>query len=159
VINSSTDSWTLEYALNNPDGSVPQTFTHLASFSQAVTALNVATFDTTVLQNGIYTIRLTGRNSPFVGALTSTDSVTVTVRGRAKPGAFRIAFRDLTVPVPGMPIDIVRAYDSTDSGIHEFGAGWSLSKRRASAEKSQYRTRLDGDRESGSFPHVLPGVQ
>jgi PKD repeat protein len=105
LINTSTDSWILDYALNNPDGSIPQTFTHLASFSQVASALNAGTFDTTLLQNGIYTIRLTGRSSSSAAAQVTTDSITVTVQGRAKVGAFRVAFRDLTVPLPGMPID------------------------------------------------------
>ena len=137
VITSSTDSWTLEYALNNPDGSVPQTFTRLVGFSGTANAVNVATFDPTLLANGIYTIRLTGRSSPLATALISTDSVTVTVRGRAKPGAVHLAFRDLTVPVPGMPIDIVRVYDSLDTGIHEFGQGWSLSLNGARLQRNR----------------------
>ena len=137
VITSSTESWALEYALNNPDGSVPQTFTRLAGFAGTATAVNVATFDPTILANGIYTIRLTGRSSSLATALISTDSVTVTVRGRAKPGAVHLAFRDLTVPVPGMPIDIVRVYDSLDTGVHEFGQGWSLSLNGARLQRNR----------------------
>lgn len=137
VITSSTDIWSLDYVLNNPDGSVPQTLTHLAGFSGTATAVNVATFDPTLLANGIYTIRLSGQSTSAATAATSTDSVTVTVKGRAKPGAVHLAFRDLTVPVPGMPIDIVRVYDSLDTGIHEFGQGWSLSLNGARLQRNR----------------------
>src|SRR5262249_14639238 len=48
VVTSTSESWTVDYALNNPDGTVPQTFTHLASFDQALNApFNVGTFDPT----------------------------------------------------------------------------------------------------------------
>ena len=138
VITSSSDIWTLDYAMNNPDGTVPQTFTFLASFSQALPApFNVATFDATTLQNGIYTIRLTAHSSSFAGSATSTDTVTVTVQGRAKAGAFRLAFRDLTIPLPGMPIDIIRSYDSTDAGVHDFGLGWSLGVNAARLQRNR----------------------
>ena len=137
VVTSSSDSWSVDYALNNPDGTVPQTFTHLVSFSQVLDAFPVATFDPTLLPNGIYTIRLTARSSPNAGAAISTDSVTVTVQGRAKPGAFRLAFRDLTIPLPGMSIDIIRSYDSTDTGIHDFGFGWSLGVNSARLQRNR----------------------
>ena len=146
VATSSAERWTVDYVMNNPDGtvppnnpdgSVPKTFTHLASFDQVLDSANVGTFDPTVLQNGIYTIRLTARSSSNAGALISTDSVTVTVQGRAKPGAFRLAFRDLTIPLPGMSLDIIRSYDSTDSGIHDFGLGWSLGVNSARLQRNR----------------------
>ena len=36
-----------------------------------------------------------------------------------------------------MPIDIVRAYDSTDSGIHEFGQSWSLTLSGARLQRNR----------------------
>jgi RHS repeat-associated protein len=147
VVTSSSEIWTVDYVMNNPDGtvppnnpdgSIPRSFTHLASFDQALNApFNVGTFDPTTLQNGIYTIRLTAHSSSNAGTAISTDAVTVTVQGRAKVGAFRLAFRDLSVPLPGMSIDIVRSYDSTDTGVHDFGLGWSLSVNAARLQRNR----------------------
>jgi RHS repeat-associated protein len=137
VITTTADSATVDYALNNPDGTVPQTFTFLGSFGSASSSPSVGTFDPTLLPNGIYTIRLTGQTNTSAGLLKSTDSVTVTVQGRAKVGVFRLAFRDLTIPLPGMSIDIVRSYDSTDTGIHDFGLAWSLSVNSARLQRNR----------------------
>ncbi len=43
--------------------------------------------------------------------------VTVVVEGNAKLGQFTLAFNDLTVPTPGVPLTVTRTYDSRDTRV------------------------------------------
>jgi len=58
---------------------------------------------------------------------TSSAIVDVVVTRNVKVGNFTLSFNDLTVPLAGLPIQIVRTYDSRDKSIGDFGFGWSLS--------------------------------
>jgi hypothetical protein len=42
---------------------------------------------------------------------------------KMKVGHFTVSFRDLTIPVPGIPIQVVRTYDSRNKGFGDFGIG------------------------------------
>jgi len=53
-----------------------------------------------------------------------------------KPTGAARAFRDLDIPVAGVPFQLTRTYDSRDSRVSDFGAGWSLSIRNVRVEKS-----------------------
>ncbi|MEM8911061.1 MAG: putative Ig domain-containing protein [Planctomycetota bacterium] len=81
-------------------------------------------FDTTLLDNGAYTLMLTGWDSE---GNTSRVYYPVTVDGRLKTGAFSLAQTDLEIPTPGIPLQINRSYSSTraDQGL-DFGQGWKL---------------------------------
>ena len=80
-------------------------------------------FDTTMLRNGLYYIRLTvfdaeGNNK--------TAGMYVTVEGNAKIGNFSIGFEDLTTNSLQTPITLTRIYDSRDRNVSgDFGYGWS----------------------------------
>lgn len=94
-----------------------------------VTNAVVGTFDPTLLENDSYVIRVKAID---VGGLITARTTTVGVAGDAKLGQFSLEFTDLTVPLVGIPIEIVRRYDSfkaNQSG--DFGYGWSLGLRDA----------------------------
>src|SRR5258708_2603664 len=59
IANISGGSWTLEYALNGDDDLFNRTYTTIASGLGAVNNAPIATFDPTLLLNGMYVIRLT----------------------------------------------------------------------------------------------------
>src|SRR5208337_194251 len=81
-----------------------------------------------------YVIRLTSLNAAGqAAALTET----VNVVGNMNVGVFSLAFNDLTVPVAGIPIQIVRSYDSRDKGQGDFGTGWRLSLANIHLQKSK----------------------
>jgi YD repeat-containing protein len=53
-----------------------------------------------------------------------------------KVGNFTLAFSDLMTPVAGLPIEIIRSYDSRDPRVGDFGAGWQLGIKNVRLEKS-----------------------
>lgn len=84
----------------------------------------IASFDATLLQNGSYFILLNATNSSGV---TQGNQVYVTVQGDYKPGRVTATITDLTVPAPGLAIQIQRTYDSLTRNISgDFGFGWNL---------------------------------
>jgi len=46
--------------------------------------------------------------------------------GNQKIGNFTLSFTDLSVPLSGLPITVIRNYDSRDKKIGDFGVGWTL---------------------------------
>jgi len=72
-----------------------------------------------------------------------------------KLGFFTISFNDLTVPMPGLPIQIVRTYDSRQKDIvGDFGPGWALSLANIRLQKTA-RSVTSG-RDGGRI--VVPGA-
>ena len=47
-----------------------------------------------------------------------------------------MSFLDLTVPVAGVPIDVIRTYDSRDKRKGDFGVGWNLGMRNMRLQES-----------------------
>jgi len=121
--------WKLEYSLN----AEPRVWTTIASGNTAVTNALLGTFDPTLLVNGIYTVRLSATNA---GGQTSENTVSAVVGGDLKVGNFTVSFTDVDVPMAGMPIQVVRTYDSRDTRTGDFGAGWTLGLRNVRVEKS-----------------------
>lgn len=125
--------WRLEYSLNTDAGSSAQVWTTIASGSTAVTNGLLGTFDPTLLVNGIYTVRLRATNA---GGQISENTVSAVVGGDLKVGNFTVSFTDLSVPMAGLPIEVIRTYDSRDTRKGDFGAGWNLGLRNVRVEKS-----------------------
>jgi YD repeat-containing protein len=133
VIGTASDAnllrWELEIA---PAGS--ESFSSIAASGASVASGVLGRFDPTLLENGIYTLRLTVTDA--------NDNVAIAERavragGAAKVGVFSISFVDLAVPVSGIPIEIVRTYDSRFKGQGDFGIGWSLDVRRGSLRSNR----------------------
>lgn len=108
----------LAYAADGDD-----VFTPLAEGSAPVVSGVLGRFDPTVLQNGVYTLQLAVYDR---GGNVALARVSVTVEGNRKVGAFTLAYHDLTVPLAGIPIEIVRTYDSRNKAKGDFGVGWTL---------------------------------
>jgi fibro-slime domain-containing protein/RHS repeat-associated protein len=125
--------WKLEYSLNTDAGSPAQVWTTIASGSTAVTNGLLGTFDPTLVVNGIYTVRLRAVNA---GGQISESTVSAVVGGELKVGSFTLSFTDLDVPVAGLPIQVMRTYDSRDPRTGDFGAGWTLGLRNVRVEKA-----------------------
>jgi RHS repeat-associated protein len=99
-------------------------FIEFASGTLPVVDGSLGTFDPTQLINGFYDVRLTAIDT---SGNKSSVIRTFQVEGQAKVGNFSIAFNDLTVPVSGMPITVVRSYDSRNKSKGDFGIGWAIS--------------------------------
>ena len=128
----SSGNWVLDYALQ--DDFHPMNFTTLATGTGAVSNAPLATFDPTILLNGTYVLRLTSTNA---AGQFGTTSISASIARNMKVGVFSLSFNDLTVPVSGIPIQIIRSYDSRDKGQGDFGIGWRLSLANIRVQKSR----------------------
>ena len=79
--------------------------------------------DPTLLENGLYRVRLIVED---VNGQTAVEERVYRVSGEAKVGLFTLSFIDLHVPVSGIPIAVIRIYDSRVKTQRDFGVGWSL---------------------------------
>ncbi|MBI3651403.1 MAG: hypothetical protein HY231_10325, partial [Acidobacteria bacterium] len=148
VVGSVSDgNWKLEYALGGDD-TLAQSWTTLATGAGAVTNATLATLDTTLLLNGVYALRLTATN---VNGQSASISVAVVVNGQMKVGNFTLAFADLSVPVAGLPIEVVRSYDSRDKRTGDFGVGWQLGITNVRLEKAAALGRFWNETYTGGF--------
>src|SRR5204862_7010677 len=111
---------------------VDTAWTVMASGTGAVTNGTLATFDPTLLLNGIYTVRLSTTSS----AGSTSTSISLAVDGRMKVGNFTLSFTDLEVAVGGVAFQVNRTYDSRDKNVGDFGFGWKLDTSSVRVEKS-----------------------
>ena len=82
-----------------------------------------AELDPTLLLNGIYEVRL---DVADVFGQSTTAEGNVQVAGAMKPGVVTLSFADLSVSMAGLPITVLRTYDSRDKSVGDFGYGWRL---------------------------------
>ncbi len=101
----------------------------LATGNAPVAGDTLATFDPTLLLNGLYELELTATD---VQGQQVSESIAISVEGQMKIGHFTLSFVDLAVPVSGLDIEVVRTYDSRDLQKRDFGVGWSLDIRQGS---------------------------
>jgi hypothetical protein len=94
----------------------------------------LGTLDTTLLENGYYELRVSARD---VNQNASQAQVLVRVDGQAKPGIVQLSFVDAVVPMAGIPISVVRSYDSRVKTREDFGYGWRLSLRQGSVQHNR----------------------
>ncbi len=126
IVGTVTDANLLRYAIDlAPVGR--GTFVRIASGTAPATGGVLGRLDPTLLENGLYRLRLTAED--VNGQLTVLDRV-VRVQGLAKVGHVRLSFIDLSVPVAGIPVTVVRTYDSRVKTAEDFGVGWTLDVKR-----------------------------
>ncbi len=138
VTDDNLEFWSLDFAradkvnldqLVSAEGDDFAGWTNIASGRTNVGPAVLGTFDPTVLLNGPYVIRLMGQD---VNGLKRAEVALVNVAGEAKIGNFAVEFTDLQVPLAGIPITVVRSYDTLKAGDEgDFGYGWSLGLRDA----------------------------
>ena len=115
VTSANLNYWTLEYQA--------PTATEFTQFATGTSSAASGTFDPTMLLNGNAAIRLTGVDT---AGQTASTTISVIISRNLKIGNFTLSLNDLTVPVAGLPIQVVRTYDSRFKGTGDFGAGWRL---------------------------------
>ena len=99
------------------------TLTEVAAGTTAVTDGVLGTFAATAVPSGTVTLRLDVEDA---GGNVSRVDVPVIVLEGPQPGAFSLSFTDVAVPMSGIPLAVVRTYDSRDRSVGDFGAAWSL---------------------------------
>jgi YD repeat-containing protein len=127
-------AWKLESALSTDDGGNNQAWTTFATGNGAVTNARLGTIDPTMMLNCIYTVRLSAMDSYGQISLTS---ISVVVDKGLKVGNFTISYTDLSIPVAGLPMSVIRSYDSRDKRKGDFGVGWTLGINSIRVEKSR----------------------
>src|SRR5438874_8470180 len=137
--------WQLELALG-ADDTLPQTYRRIAGGTGAISGV-LATLDPTQLLNGTYSLRLRA----FAEGGEAEDQRSVFVDKNLKIGTFAFSLTDLSVPVPGLPVQVIRSYDSRDSRDGDFGHGWSLSLSDVRLEKSAVLGKFWAERIQGSY--------
>lgn len=116
----------------------------------------LGTLDPTLLENGLYELELQATD---VLGQTATLSRQIVIDGGLKLGVFQLPFFDLEVPLLGVPISVIRTYDSRDKGQGDFGVGWRLSTSDISLYENDVQGRgWAGIRNPGLIPSfcVLP---
>lgn len=81
------------------------------------------TFDPTLVTDGAY--RLTVQATADNGAVQDVSSG-ISVIGGLKLGRYKTSFQDLSVPVSGFQMQVLRSYDSFDTSSGDFGVGWRV---------------------------------
>jgi len=138
------EQWTLAYRLKGETAS-----TTFASGKTPVSNGVLGKFDPTLLLNGLYEIELTATDFQGQSVSTSIDAV---VEGNLKVGPFSLSFVDLEVPLAGLPIQVIRTYDSRDKELGDFGIGWRVSVSNVRLqEDGPVGEKWQGVRSGGTF--------
>ena len=132
VIGTANDSHLLRYRLelNRVDAT---TSIVIGSGTTPVVNGVLGRLDSTLLENGLYRVLLIVEDSN--GQASIAERV-YQVDG-AKVGHSRLSFVDVDVPVAGIPITVVRTYDSRVNEERDFGLGWSLQVRQGSYQSNR----------------------
>ena len=112
------DFWKLEYRMKGETY-----YLLLAQGTEAKKDEVLAHFDTTMLMNGQYEVRLFVQDQG--GNITKLENDYV-VEGELKVGAMHIGFTDITAPMGGTTVSVNRIYDSRNKSRGDFGVGWTL---------------------------------
>jgi RHS repeat-associated protein len=137
--NATSDTfWFLEYAFVTSEDDNALVWNGLAAENAGLFGPYVNTrlgsFDPSLLLNGTYKIRLRTTDNESQSA---SQVITVTVNKNLKVGQLALSFNDLTIPVTGLPIQVIRSYDSRDRRQGDFGWGWSLGLENVRLQKSR----------------------
>jgi RHS repeat-associated protein len=140
IIGSATSDtfWFLEYALVTSEDDNALVWNGLAAQNAGLFGPYVNTklgsLDPSLLLNGTYKIRLRTTDNEGQSA---TFAITVTINKNLKVGQLALSFNDLTIPAAGLPIQVIRSYDSRDHRQGDFGFGWSLGLENIRLQKNR----------------------
>ena len=121
--------WYVEYAPRvevdvTNIGSDEPNWIRIASGANEINEAVIAEFDTTLVPNDAYILRVVAWNDLRLGR---AEPVELEVAHEAKLGRHHRVFTDFEIELAGFPLTIKRVYDSfaTDE-VGDFGHGWSL---------------------------------
>ncbi len=123
----------------------------LSSGTGPVSNGTIGSIDPTVLSNDSYSVVV----QIMKGVEGITREIPYTISGNLKLGQFRSSMTDLSIPLAGVPLSIVRVYDSLDTRTGDFGAGWRLSVFGGVADASS-EAPLEGLRPGGKVYVTTP---
>jgi len=103
--------------------------------------------DFTGIPNGVYELLLTVRG----GADETNVLVEVQLNSQLKIGQFSFSEQDLSLPANGMPISIVRTYNSLNSLSSDFGYGWTFAINSMDVQLDDQRQEIQIGSDSAPF--------
>ena len=128
--------------LYNADGTVAQNITpkpwneHGFFEGEVETLGTVAKLDTTLLDNGQYSVTLQTKGGT---AQMTTPAIPFSLDSQLKVGQFAFSQQDMVLPVAGLPLGVVRTYNSLNKEIGDFGLSWKYSIADAKLEFNEKR--------------------
>ncbi len=130
------------------------TYTQFFESTTAVVNGQLGTWDTSLLINDEYVIRLeAATNSGVVNVVEHN----VGLSGELKLGNFQLAFTDMVIPVAGIPIEITRIYDTLQADREgDFGYGWRLEYRNTDLRVGLPKSGLE---DIGIYSPLREGVK
>ncbi len=128
-----TDTVSYTVALYRPDDPVTPVKQLLSQTGRVPATGTLGLLDFTLVENGVYDLVLTVNSLPSFQS--STASVRIALDSQLKVGQFSFSQQDLVIPVSGIPLTVIRTYNSLragGSGIPaatgtDFGPGWTYS--------------------------------
>ena len=129
-----------ELSLSSPAG------TEIQRVSKALGkhADSLGSFDLTQLPNGTYDLLLSVRG----GVRESQHQIRFALQSELKIGRLEFSQTDLQLPTDGVPLALIRRYDSWNARGGDFGPGWSLDLYDLDLQLDEERsTRIDPDTE------------
>ncbi|MBU1909245.1 MAG: hypothetical protein KJ726_04280, partial [Verrucomicrobia bacterium] len=130
-------SWVLQQRIVPVAASVSE-WTTIAAGAGSISASELGALDPTLALNGTYELRLLA--SDLAGRGVTSEVVNVVFDKNMKVGLFTLSFEDLSVPLAGIPIQVIRTYDSRSAIAGregDFGVGWTLSLKDVRLQKNR----------------------
>ncbi|MEM7392723.1 MAG: putative Ig domain-containing protein, partial [Verrucomicrobiota bacterium] len=93
--------------------------------------------DFTLTRNGVYDLFLDVKG----GEQIASASARIALNSELKVGQFGFSQQDVTIPVNGIPLTVVRTYNSLNTSYGDFGFGWTYSINELEIEMDE--TRID----------------
>ena len=110
-------------------------FTILAEGTEPVAEGVLGQIDPSMLMNGQYVVILQAED---LGGNTAQDNRVIRVTGDLKVGNFSITFEDFSAPVAGIPVTVLRTYDTRQRNEElDFGYGWSVDYQNVRLQESR----------------------
>ncbi|QDV25752.1 FG-GAP-like repeat-containing protein [Aureliella helgolandensis] len=129
-------------------------FTQFHESTAAVTNGELGVWDTSLLLNDEYVIRLEVATNAGVVNVAEHH---VGLAGELKLGNFRLSFTDMVIPVAGIPIEITRIYDTLQADREgDFGYGWRLEYRNTDLRVGLPKSGLE---DIGIYSALRAGVK
>lgn len=94
-----------------------------ATVSNRVVSASLGAFDFTRVPNGTYDLELRVRGN----SRTATATARLILETDFKLGHLRFSEQDLIIPVAGIPLTVIRTYDSMNLKPDDFGYSWSFA--------------------------------
>jgi RHS repeat-associated protein len=144
IYHTSGSNTTWKLGVYNLDGSLIRDLTPPGASVPAnnhYTNAQLATLDFTTLLNGIYDLRLIVSG----GYAETNTSVRFRLESNLKLGQFSFSQQDLVIPVKGVPLTVVRTYNSLNPIRGDFGYGWTWALNDMQVELDEERTDVPAD--------------